>query len=64
MAGIVALRGIGDDAATAAPAEARPKLPLTTILIWAASVGAVGYMFWATVFSPPKRKRARAGARA
>ncbi len=49
MAKIVALRGVGDDSVSA------PMSPLT-LTLWAASLGTVAYIFWATL--QPKRKRA------
>lgn len=62
---LVALRGLGDDAVFNAidPTQqtelSRPKLSPTAIVVWTASIAAVGWMFWATVYKAPKR-RARA----
>ncbi len=56
MAKIVALRGLGDDAALLDPP--RPSLTLSAVLIWAASLGTVGYIFWEIAYKPrPRRKR-------
>lgn len=50
--------GMGVDASSTAPAIATdPKMSTSTMLIWAASIGTIGYIFWATL-QPPKRRRA------
>lgn len=53
--GIVALRGLGDDAAATDPVVA-PRMSPLTIGIWAASLATIGYIFYATL-QPPKRGR-------
>ncbi len=59
MAGIIALRGtdcgcgMGDDSPVVVPSP--PMSPLTSLL-WVVSLSTVGYIFWATL-QPPKRKR-------
>lgn len=65
MAGIVALRGtdggcgcsgMGDAAAVATnPAPASTPMPTSTKIFWAAAVGTVGLIFWATL-QPAKRR--------
>ena len=68
MSKIVALRGYDGGAAgcgcsgmgadSTAPAIATdPKMSTSTMLLWIASIGTIGYIFWATL-QPPKRKRA------
>lgn len=69
MAGIVALRGTdgpagcgcsGMGADALAPAIATdPKMSPLTVGMWVAALGTVGYIFWATL-QPPKRRRSRA----
>ena len=42
-------QGVGDDTA--------PPMDASKVALWVLSLGAVGYIFWATL-QPPKRKRA------
>jgi hypothetical protein len=53
MSKIVALRGLGDEASQ--PPKASLSAP--TALLWALSLGTVGYIFWATL-QPKKRRKA------
>jgi len=65
MSKIVALRGTDSgcgcsmgDVSPASPAVVTdPKMSPLTIGIWIAAIGTVGYIFYATL-QPPKRKRA------
>lgn len=56
MAKIVALRGVGDEQ-TLAPVVSPSRMPTATVLLWLASIGTVGYIFWATAFKPPRRRK-------
>lgn len=56
MAKIVALRGVGDDAA---PIATRPALTLNQVLLWTASLGTVGYIFWEIAHKPRRSRKKR-----
>ena len=70
MSRIVALRGVDDagcgcsgmgaDAAIPPPPGAPPAAPMTTqtMLIWAAVIGTAGYIFYATLQGPKRRRKA------
>jgi hypothetical protein len=53
--------GMGDATAASAPPPAatpvvgQPAMSPTTMLIWAAVLGTVGYIFWGTLQSPKRR---------